>query len=106
MFVLHDCTAGNTLSVGRLLCRSASQAEAIEQVGIRPDQFLLINVPSKIIVDRVVGRRLDPETGDIYHLTFKPPPAEIVDRLVQVSRPVPLTERSAQSCTAPLILNT
>lgn len=29
-----------------------------------------------------MGRRLDPETGEIYHLKFKPPPQEIVDRLV------------------------
>merc|ERR1712007_137525 len=31
------------------------------------------------------GRRLDPETGDIYHMKFKPPPADIVDRLVHRS---------------------
>ena len=41
-------------------------------------------MPDEVIVDRVVGRRLDPETGDIYHMTFKPPPADIVDRLKQV----------------------
>lgn len=36
-------------------------------------------------MERVVGRRLDPETGEIYHLKFKPPPPEIVDRLTQRS---------------------
>lgn len=36
-------------------------------------------------MDRVVGRRTDPETGEIYHLTFKPPPPEVMDRLVQRS---------------------
>ena len=33
-----------------------------------------------------VGRRLDPETGVIYHLTFKPPPTDdpaLVQRLVR-----------------------
>ena len=65
--------------------RSGEQAEAIEAVGIRPDVFLLINVPDELLVDRVVGRRSDPETGEIYHLTFKPPPAEIVSRLVHRS---------------------
>lgn len=64
--------------------RSSSQAQALEKLGIRPDVVLLINVPDEAIIDRVVGRRLDPETGDIYHMTFKPPPAEIVDRLKQV----------------------
>ncbi|KAG2452743.1 hypothetical protein HYH02_002973 [Chlamydomonas schloesseri] len=65
--------------------RSASQAEAIEKEGIRPDVFLLINVPDELLVERVVGRRLDPETGAIYHLKYSPPPANIVSRLIQRS---------------------
>lgn len=70
--------------------RSASQAEAIVKENITPDVFLLINVPDEVIVDRVVGRRLDPQTGDIYHLTYKPPPAAITDRLVQARLCPPL----------------
>ena len=65
--------------------RSGEQAEAIEAEGIRPDVFLLINVPDEMLVERVVGRRSDPVTGEIYHLKFKPPPAEVVDRLVHRS---------------------
>jgi adenylate kinase len=42
-------------------------------------------VPDEDLVERVVGRRNDPETGEIYHLKFKPPPPEIVDRLEQRS---------------------
>lgn len=53
--------------------RSASQAEAIQQVGINPDVFILINVPDSILVERVVGRRLDPVTGEIYHLKYAGP---------------------------------
>ena len=30
----------------------------------------------------MVGRRMDPVTGAIYHLKFKPPPAEVVSRLI------------------------
>lgn len=65
--------------------RSGEQAEAIEAEGIRPDVFLLINVPDEMLVERVVGRRSDPETGEIYHLKFKPPPEDVVPRLVQRS---------------------
>ncbi|PSC74423.1 adenylate kinase [Micractinium conductrix] len=65
--------------------RSGEQAEAIEKEGIRPDVFLLINVPDELLIDRVVGRRSDPVTGEIYHLTFKPPPADVKGRLVQRS---------------------
>ena len=64
--------------------RSRSQAEAIIKENIEPDVFLLINVPERVIVDRVTGRRTDPETGDIYHMTFRPPPSDIEHRLVQV----------------------
>ncbi len=41
-----------------------------------------MQVPDEILVDRVAGRRLDLETGEIYHLAFKPPPEDILERLV------------------------
>lgn len=63
--------------------RSLDQAMAIEKENIRPDIFLLLNVSDDALVERVVGRRLDPETGEIYHIKFKPPPADIADRVVQ-----------------------
>lgn len=65
--------------------RSGDQAEAIVQKGIKPDLFVLISVPDDDLVDRVAGRRLDPETGDIYHLKHKPPPKDITHRLIQRS---------------------
>jgi len=52
---------------------------------IMVDKFILIEVPDDTLVERGCGRRLDPETGDIYHMKFKPPPAEILDRLVHRS---------------------
>ncbi len=42
-------------------------------------------VPDEELVERVTGRRLDPETGEIYHLRFKPPPAHAAGRLQQRS---------------------
>jgi adenylate kinase len=42
-------------------------------------------VPDSLLVERVVGRRMDPETGAIYHLKYNPPPAEVAGRLVQRS---------------------
>eukprot|EP00891_Asterochloris_glomerata_P003957 jgi/Astpho2/3957/e_gw1.00063.156.1_t len=65
--------------------RSGAQADAIEQQGIRPDVFILITVPDDLLVERVTGRRMDPETGEIYHLKFKPPPEDVQDRLIQRS---------------------
>ncbi|KAL4424124.1 hypothetical protein ABPG75_001425 [Micractinium tetrahymenae] len=63
--------------------RTAAQADALAAAGVRPDVVLSIEVPDDVLVDRVAGRRLDPETGEIWHLAFKPPPPEIADRLVQ-----------------------
>ncbi|KAI3950646.1 hypothetical protein MKW92_050550 [Papaver armeniacum] len=64
--------------------RSLSQAMALEDFGIRPDLFILLDVPEEILVERVVGRRLDPVTGKIYHLKYAPPETdEIAARLTQ-----------------------
>ena len=45
---------------------------------------LHLQVPEDILVERVVGRRLDPVTGKIYHLKYSPPESEeIASRLTQ-----------------------
>jgi hypothetical protein len=54
------------------------------ELGIIPDKFIYINVPeTDVLVERCLGRRLDPVTGEIYHKKFKPPPddPEIASRL-------------------------
>jgi adenylate kinase len=64
--------------------RTAAQAEALAEAGCSADCFLFLDVPDEILVERVVGRRTDPDTGKIYHMTFSPPPAddeELVNRL-------------------------
>jgi len=64
--------------------RTAAQAEALADAGCSADCFLFLDVPDEVLVERVVGRRTDPETGKIYHLTFSPPPAddeELINRL-------------------------
>jgi adenylate kinase len=66
--------------------RTAPQAEALDQAlkgaGVQLDAVVLIEVDDSLILERITGRRTDPETGTIYHLTFSPPPADIADRLV------------------------
>ncbi|CAN0928073.1 Adenylate kinase 2, chloroplastic [Linum grandiflorum] len=64
--------------------RSMSQATALQEYGFQPDIFIVLEVPEDILVERVVGRRLDPVTGKIYHLTYSPPETEeIAARLTQ-----------------------
>ncbi|XP_030951518.1 adenylate kinase 2, chloroplastic-like isoform X2 [Quercus lobata] len=64
--------------------RSLSQATALKKFGFEPDLFILLEVPEDILVERVIGRRLDPVTGKIYHLKYSPPETEeIAARLTQ-----------------------
>ena len=77
-----DCAKSGWLLDG--FPRTEAQARALEAAGIRPDKVLFLDVPDEMLVERVVGRRTDPETGKIYHLTFSPPESdEIAARLTQ-----------------------
>merc|ERR1711997_1031202 len=80
----EDCAANGWLLDG--FPRTPAQAEALAAAGIEADCFLFLNVPDDILVERVVGRRTDPETGKIYHMKFSPPEdEEILARLEQRS---------------------
>ena len=79
-----DCARGFMLDG---FPRTRPQAEALDtamkQAGVALDAVVLIEVPDELIVDRITGRRTDPETGRIYHMTFDPPPAEVAGRVTQ-----------------------
>ncbi|KAI5674464.1 hypothetical protein M9H77_14828 [Catharanthus roseus] len=63
--------------------RSSAQAKSLEELKIRPDVCIILEVPDEVLIDRCVGRRLDPVTGRIYHITHFPPEnEEIKARLV------------------------
>lgn len=66
--------------------RTAEQAQALKEAGCQPDKVLLLDVPDELLLTRITGRRLDPITGKIYHLTSNPPPnEEVAARLEQRS---------------------
>ncbi len=82
-FAEPDTQAGFMLDgFPRTVPQAEALAEALKTDGVNLDVVLLLEVPDELIVERIIGRRSDPETGAIYHLTFNPPPAEIADRLV------------------------
>ena len=62
--------------------RTINQAEALSSI-VEISSVICIEVPDREIVDRIVGRRMDPETGEIYHISFKPAPKSIQSRLIQ-----------------------
>jgi len=61
--------------------RTVEQAESINDLAI--DLVIYLDVPEDIVIERLSLRRMDPETGKIYHLKFIPPPEDIKNRLVQ-----------------------
>ena len=79
-----DCAKGFMLDG---FPRTRPQAEALDvelhKAGVALDVVLQIEVPDNLIVERITGRRLDPDTGDIYHMKFKPPSADIAGRVIQ-----------------------
>ena len=62
--------------------RTIAQAEELSLIA-NVSLVIMIQVPDEDIVERIVGRRMDPETGDIYHINFNPAPAHIESRLIQ-----------------------
>lgn len=93
----RDCAEGFMLDG---FPRTRPQAEALDQAlqraNVALDAVVLIEVPDGLILERITGRRSDPVTGNIYHLKFKPPPPESLDRLVH--RP----DDTESACTARL----
>lgn len=79
-----DCAEGFLLDG---FPRTRPQAEALDEAlvsaNVDLDAVVLIEVADELIVDRITGRRTDPVTGEIYHLTFNPPPADVADRVTQ-----------------------
>ena len=79
-----DCEDGFLLDgFPRSLPQAQALDEALIESGVGLDAIVAIQVPDDLIVGRITGRRMDPETGDIYHVEFKPPPAEVADRVIQ-----------------------
>ncbi len=62
--------------------RTIPQAEALAKIAT-VSLVISIEIEDDAIVERIVGRRMDPETGAIYHVVFKPAPTEIQSRLIQ-----------------------
>ncbi|MBZ5551565.1 MAG: adenylate kinase [Acidobacteriia bacterium] len=67
--------------------RTRPQAEGLdaelEKHHLSLDIVLVIEVSDELILERITGRRMDPVTGTIYHVTFNPPPPDVAPRVVE-----------------------
>ena len=78
-----DCEQGFMLDgFPRTLLQAEALDAALTAAKVTLDAVVLLEVPDQLIVDRITGRRSDPDTGTIYHLVFSPPPLELLPRLV------------------------
>mmetsp|Transcript_7226 Transcript_7226/g.14251 ORF Transcript_7226/g.14251 Transcript_7226/m.14251 type:complete len:253 (-) Transcript_7226:156-914(-) len=92
--IIKDVLKGMGRDEGFLLDgfpRTLSQAESLNAVleetdfgGV--DKVIYLDVDAGALVERVTGRRVDPETGDSYHVKFNPcSDPTVASRLVQRS---------------------
>ena len=56
--------------------RTLPQAEALRSAGIDLDFVIEVDVPDAEVQRRIIGRRVHPASGRIYHIEFSPPKVE------------------------------
>lgn len=56
--------------------RTRAQAEALDELGVRLDRVLQIDVPEEALVERITGRMSCANCGAPYHKRFSPPQEE------------------------------
>lgn len=65
------------------LPETREQALVLQAAGIVPTHFVLLDTPDTVLIERVMGKRIDPSTGDVYHTTFDPPTNQDVLRRLE-----------------------
>ena len=73
-----DCANGYLLDG---VPRTLGQASILEKMGIEFTNVIEIKVDDEVIVNRMSGRRVHPQSGRNYHIDFNPPKKEGVDDL-------------------------
>jgi len=73
-----DCASGYLLDG---VPRTLGQASILERMGIEFTNVIEIKVDDEVIVNRMSGRRVHPQSGRNYHIDFNPPKKEGLDDL-------------------------
>ncbi|XP_038601365.1 adenylate kinase 8 isoform X2 [Tachyglossus aculeatus] len=59
------------------------QAILLQVIGIFPRHVVVLHAPDTVLIERNLGKRIDPYSGEVYHTTFDwPAEPEIQERLV------------------------
>ncbi|XP_071801816.1 adenylate kinase 8-like [Asterias amurensis] len=79
---LFDCVRKGWVLDG--FPETREQALALQEVGIMPKHYVVLEAPDTVLIERQMGKRVDPETGDVYHTTFDyPSGVEVERRLIE-----------------------
>lgn len=66
--------------------RTRAEALALQAGGLLPSHVLVLDAPDSVLIERFKGRRVDPQTGAVYHITFVPPPAALATTVQRLPR--------------------
>jgi len=73
-----DCADGFILDG---VPRTVAQARALDEMGVKVDKVISLEVPDERIVERITGRRSCPKCGSSYHILYrKPASQDVCDR--------------------------
>ena len=89
--------------------RTVKQAEALDELlknlNRTLDGVILFDVDENLVVERITGRRIDRNTGKVYHVKYNPPPpeADVYQREDDKEEVIRKRLKVYNSQTAPLI---
>ncbi|XP_040298714.1 adenylate kinase 8 [Bufo bufo] len=64
--------------------RSREQGLLLQMNGATPDHIVVLDAPDIVLIERNMGKRIDPTTGEVYHTTFDwPEDPEVQRNLVE-----------------------
>ncbi|XP_059958677.1 adenylate kinase 8 [Mesoplodon densirostris] len=77
----EDCVRRGWILDG--IPETREQALMIQTLGVSPRHVIVLSAPDTVLIERNLGKRIDPQTGEIYHTTFNwPSKSEIQNRLI------------------------
>ncbi|XP_045878984.1 adenylate kinase 8 isoform X2 [Meles meles] len=77
----EDCVRRGWILDG--IPETREQALMIQTLGITPRHVIVLSAPDTVLIERNLGKRIDPQTREIYHTTFDwPSESEIQNRLI------------------------